>query len=143
MLLLPAAYADFEAESLRPIVFSTWNDNMQFMVENDGLVCEQGVPNSGQIAVFAALGMTAEQWAVKKPYLISLGSSGTNEPVSGYLQESEVNINVSRGGIVFEDGIVHCVSSGYLVLRIRKTHKNRKTGQSPLPICESPPTWAR
>ncbi|WP_104128634.1 hypothetical protein [Cryobacterium sp. Y57] len=119
MLLLPAAYADFEAESLRPIVFSMWNDNMQFMVENDGLVCEYGVSNSGQIAVFAALEMTAEQREVKKAYLISLGSSGTNEPVSGYLQESEVNINVSRGGIVFEDGIVHYVSSDYLVQRIR------------------------
>jgi hypothetical protein len=63
--------------------------------------------------------MTAEQWDVKKADLISLGASETNEPVSGYLQEPEVNINVSRGGFVFGDGILHYVSSDYLAQWIR------------------------
>lgn len=118
-LLLPGAYAAFEAEGMRPIVFSMWNDSMQFMAENDGLVCEQGVPNSGQVAVFAVREMTTEQWDVKKADLISIGASETNEPVSGYLQEPEVNINVSRGGFVFGDGILHYVSSDYLAQWIR------------------------
>ena len=99
---------------MSPIVFNTRNDNMQIMAENDGLVCEQGVPNSGQVAVLALLKMTAEQWEVKKTDLISLGASETNEPVSRYLLEPEVNINVSRGRFVYEDGIVHYVSSAYL-----------------------------
>jgi hypothetical protein len=86
---------------------------------NEGLVCEHGVPNSGQVAVFAALEMTAEQWDVKKADLISLGASETNEPVSEYLQEPEVDINVSRGGFVFGDGILQYVSSDYLVQWIR------------------------
>ena len=113
-LLLPAAYEDFTARGMQPIVFSTWNDNMQFMADNDGLVCEQGVPNSGEVAVFAALEMTAEQWEAKKSDLINLGASDANAPISGYLQEPEVDINVSRGGYVFRDGLLHYVSSDHL-----------------------------
>ncbi|TFB66141.1 hypothetical protein [Cryobacterium sp. Hz9] len=99
---------------MQPIVFSTWNDNMHFMADNDGLVCEQGVPNSGEVAVFAALEMTAEEWEAKKSDLINLGASEANASMSGYLQEPEVDINVSRGGYVFRDGLLYYVSSDHL-----------------------------
>ncbi|MBC7763686.1 MAG: hypothetical protein H7201_18225 [Candidatus Saccharibacteria bacterium] len=113
-LLLPAAYEDFEARGMQPFAFSTWNDNMQFMADSDGLVCEQGVPNSGQVAVFATLEMTSEQWDAKKSDLIKLGASETNNPISGYLQEPDVDVNVSRGGYVFGDGRLYYVSSDHL-----------------------------
>ena len=113
-LLLPAAYDDFEARGMQPVVFSSWNDNMQFMADSDGLVCEWGVPNSGEVAVFATLNMTAEQWDAKKSDLIGLGASEANAPISGYLQEPEVDINVSRGGYVFGDGHLYYVSSDHL-----------------------------
>ena len=120
-ILLPAAYEDFEARGMQPVVFSSWNDNMQFMSDNDGLVCEQGVPNSGQVAVFATLEMTLEQWDAKKIDLINLGASETNAPINGYLQEPEVNINVSRGGYVFRDGLLYYVSSDHLTQWIPQT----------------------
>jgi hypothetical protein len=113
--LLPAAYEDFEARGMQPVVFSIWNDNMQFIADNDGLICEQSVPNSGEVAVFATLEMTAEQWEAKKSDLINLGASEANAPISGYLQEPEVDINVSRGGYVFRDGLLYYVSSEHLV----------------------------
>ena len=113
-LLEPAAYDDFEARGMQPADFSIWNDNMQFMADSGGLVCERGVPNSGEVAVFARLNMTGEQWDAKKSDLIGLGASESTAPISGYLEEPEVDINVSRGGFVFADGQLYYVSSNHL-----------------------------
>ena len=65
--------------------------------------------------------MTLEQWDAKKIDLINLGASETNAPISGYLQEPEVNIDVSRGGYVFRDGLLYYVSSDHLAQWIPQT----------------------
>ncbi|MFC5931988.1 hypothetical protein D6T64_01655 [Cryobacterium melibiosiphilum] len=96
------------------IEFGTWNDNMQFMVDSDGIACAWGSPNSGEVAVFAALKMTAEQWEAKKTDLIAIGASEDKTPIVGYVLEPEVDINVSRGGFAFRGGEVYYVSSDHL-----------------------------
>ena len=48
MLLFPAAYDDFEAVGMQPVVVGIWNDNMQFAVDRESLVVERG-----EVALFA------------------------------------------------------------------------------------------
>lgn len=121
-MLLPAAQDYFATRHMVPFDPSKlrddetwfdkepWFDKVRFMVDDGGLDCWWGQPNTDFVHYALQLAVTESAWASRKAELLATGFVEESTPVTGYLNEPDTDPLDKDGGFVYRAGQLYFVS---------------------------------